>query len=325
MAVGGDNRFSGLVLQGSLPKEWIGSPHFATQTNFRGGPGSRTIMMLTNSQMHASRQVARTSQLYGKHPCFSSSPPPGIASSTVLRRPGYVALLSSFAFTHFTLAWALVPPIYLFLRQTNLSNSLLAGPQGAWILSRKVPSWVPDVVVDGLAGAPTPNEAGHKDSQALTIEQVIERVARRGIRIGWKYGKMGGSALQTLRNRGQNGEDELVDSAMQSLGLKGKSGGEVAKIEEPKQSGRFGNIKDTISGYTRRQVKSAADDIQFSQIRDGIAAWVLVKVSGKRTASLKCRLTNPASGPISSAITAVVVADPQDSQDINESVRQVRE
>jgi hypothetical protein len=33
-----------------------------------------------------------------------------------------------------------------------------------------------------------------------------------------------------------------------------------------------------VMGYTRKQAQGVASDIQFGQIRDGVAAWVLVKV-----------------------------------------------
>lgn len=178
-------------------------------------------------------------------------------------------LVPTFVLTHFTLAWALVPPIYFTLRQTNMGNALLAGPQGAWLLSRRVPEWVPDVVIDGMVGGSSASR--EEQHHQLTVEQLIERLARRGIRIGWKYASYGGAALKGLRKVTQD-EDQLAKEATQKLGAKEQ--GEAAMAES-----QVRNFASSIKGYTTKQARTAADEIEFGQIRDGIAAWVLVKVS----------------------------------------------
>lgn len=179
-------------------------------------------------------------------------------------KPSFAILAPTFLFTHVTLAWALVPPVYLFLRTTNLSNTLLAGPQGAWFLSRKVPDWVPDTMVDRLVGG-LPAD-GHAVKRP-TVEELIERLARRGIRILFNVGN---SAFSAFR-KGSGEEDALAKAALREL-----RGGLGLKSEEVRD--KADGIKEQIKGYTRRQAQGAVSEIQFGQIRDGVAAWVFVKI-----------------------------------------------
>ena len=210
-------------------------------------------------------------------------PPPATGAAAIARsyRPSLLALAPTFLFTHVTLAWALVPPVYVLLRSTNLSNTLLAGPQGAWFLSRKVPDWIPDTVIDGLVGGAPPNAvaSGRQRTEGnLTIEELIERLARRAIRIVWNVG----SSAYTGLKGGRGEEDALARAALRELrGGLGMERQEVKDEVKEKASG----VKDKLMGYTRKQAQGVASDIQFGQIRDGVAAWVLVKVSTDRDGS----------------------------------------
>ena len=194
--------------------------------------------------------------------------PTNLNSTTVARaaRPSFLVLAPTFIFTHFTLAWALVPPIYLVLRTTNLSNTLLAGPQGAWFLSRQVPTWIPDAVVDNLVGGVPVNE--RKASQRPTVEELLERLARRGIRAAYNISTSAFSAFK----KGGGEEDALARAAIREL--RGGLGMEKEEVKE-KASG----YTDKIKGFTRQQAQGAVSEIKFGQVRDAVAAWVLVKVS----------------------------------------------
>jgi hypothetical protein len=202
-----------------------------------------------------------------KAPKSSIKPTTEAAAGAISKawKPSFAILAPTFLFTHVTMAWALVPPVYFFLRTTNLSNTLLAGPQGAWFLSRRVPAFIPDTLVDSLVGGAP--EKGHSSSQRPTMEELIERLARRGIRIIYNVSR---SAFAGLKG-GAGEENALAKAALREL-----RGGLGVKEEEVRD--KADGLKDKIRGYTTRQAQSAVSDIQFGQIRDGVAAWVVVKV-----------------------------------------------
>ncbi|UZJ56599.1 hypothetical protein CBS101457_005919 [Exobasidium rhododendri] len=205
------------------------------------------------------------------------APSPGAASLTGASnaaarafKPSFLVLAPTFLFTHVTVAWALIPPVYLLLRSTNLSNTLLAGPQGAWFLSRKAPEWIPDTLIDSLVGGVPANASSSRRAKMEnrpTVEEIIERLARRAVRIFWNVGSTAYSGF-----KGGAGEEEaLTNAAMRQL--RGGLGMEKQEVKE-----KAGGIKDKVLGYTRKQAQGVAGDIKFGQIRDGVAAWVLVKV-----------------------------------------------
>ncbi|PWN33392.1 uncharacterized protein FA14DRAFT_61806 [Meira miltonrushii] len=268
-----DQYRSGVPFMG-MPKGWIGSP--LAMSN-----GARLPIALNRTALprfsipKVNKTHFSTSTVFRQQPTnttAAASAATEAAKTAVRQKPGYLLLIPTFVFTHFTLGWALVPPIYFTLRQTNISNALLAGPQGAWLLSRKVPDWVPDVVIDGLAG---PLPPGQEDRHSeMTVEQLVERMARRGLQNGWKYAKYGGKAVQSLRKLASGDQEEITQEAMRKIGGTNADKAKGANEVEARANG----IKDRIVGYTKRSARSAADEIDFGQIRDGLAAYILVKI-----------------------------------------------
>ncbi|PWN90863.1 hypothetical protein FA10DRAFT_286536 [Acaromyces ingoldii] len=188
-------------------------------------------------------------------------------------RPSFAVLAPTFLFTHVTLAWALVPPVYLFLRTTNLSNSLLAGPQGAWFLSRQVPDFIPPQLIDAIVGPPPPSSKGREgqgqERRRLTVEELLERLARRAVGIVWSTGR-GAYGIYKGARGDVSEQDAIARAAVGEIrgGSKTREDGDTA----------VDGITNKILGATRKQAQGIAGDISFGQIRDGVAAWVLVKV-----------------------------------------------
>lgn len=257
-----------------MPKGWVGSPLALFN-------GARLPMLSLQRSCAPQVNLSRINKTFFSSSSIvkqqhestvNASAVKEAAKSAARRKPGILLLLPTFVFTHFTLGWALVPPIYFTLRQTNLSNALLAGPQGAWLLSRKVPEWIPDVVIDGLAG---PLPAGYEERHPqMTVEQLVERMARRGLQNGWKYAKYGGSAVKSLRKLASGDQEEITQEAMRKIGGTNADKAKGANEVEARANG----IKDKIVGYTKRSARTAADEIDFGQIRDGLAAYILVKI-----------------------------------------------
>lgn len=208
-------------------------------------------------------------------------------------RPGLLVMLPTFVATHVTLAWALVPPVYLAMRQTQFANTLLAGPQGAWILSRQIPSWIPDVAVDGLVGRSADAEEATQRTSPLTVEQLLERLARRGAHLAMWLGK---STYNSVRGTHKE-EDELAQDAVRRVG---------AQDADQSVSSGFGQ---KLVRYTSSQARGAAHDIELGQIRDAVAAWVLVKVrkphqnKGTRTNSSLFQILFPVRLPVAIFLT----------------------
>lgn len=133
-----------------------------------------------------------------------------------------------------------------------------------------MPDWVPDTLIDGLIGGVPANASSSskaKMDRHPTVEELIERLARRAIRIFWNVGS---SAYAGIKG-GAGEEDALARAAMREL--RGGLGMEKQEVKE-----EANGLKDRVMGYTRKQAQGVASDIQFGQIRDGVAAWVLVKV-----------------------------------------------
>ena len=263
-----------------MPKGWVGSP-LANSCGARLPIALNRIALSPFNIPKVNKTPFSTSALFRQQQANTTATTAASASAAaageaaknaVRQKPGFLLLIPTFVFTHFTLGWALVPPIYFTLRQTNISNALLAGPQGAWLLSRKVPDWIPDVVIDGLAG-PLPPGQEERQSQ-MTVEQLVERMARRGLQNGWKYAKYGGNAVQSLRKFASGDAEEITQEAMRKIG--GTNPDKVKGANEVEA--RANGIKDRIIGYTKRSARTAADEIDFGQIRDGLAAYILVKI-----------------------------------------------
>lgn len=120
-------------------------------------------------------------------------------------------------------------------------------------------------MVDGLVGGVP---ADGKATQRPTVEELIERLARRGIRIIWNVSRSAASAFK----KGNEEEDALAKAAMREL-----RGGLGTKKEEVRD--KADGFKDQIKGFTTKQAQGVVSEVKFGQIRDGVAAWVLVKVS----------------------------------------------
>jgi hypothetical protein len=189
--------------------------------------------------------------------------------------------LASFGALHVGLAWALIPPIYLFLNNTNTATSLLAGPQAAYILSRKVPAWVPSP--EGRLAVSEKGEVSGKTHAAATdgertVEDYIEAVLKSSVATGWKGGKavLGGAKSLTAQLASLGG-DHKPEEASEMVGdaLKDVTGGHGSTSAKLKSMA--GNAWDSTIG---KRARERADDLKYGQIRDAVAAWVLVKVSG---------------------------------------------
>lgn len=257
-----------------MPKGWVGSPlAMSNGVKLPIALNRASLSQINIPKMNKTHFSTSTVFRQQQTNTAAAASAAGQAAKTAVRqKPGFLLLIPTFVFTHFTLGWALVPPIYFTLRQTNISNALLAGPQGAWLLSRKVPDWIPDVVIDGLAG---PLPPGQEDRYSeMTVEQLVERMARRGLQNGWKYAKYGGKAVQSLRKLASGDQEEITQEAMRKIGGTNADKAKGANEVEARANG----IKDRILGYTKQSARSAADEIDFGQIRDGLAAYILVKI-----------------------------------------------
>lgn len=216
-----------------------------------------------------------------------------------IRARPFVHLLS-FGVVHQSLAWVLLPPLYYFFRSTGAATSMLAGPQTAWILSRPVPSWLP---VPGLSLDANPeggegNARGKQAKREPTVEDVLEQVIRRAARFSWTasralYGQA--RSLESDWNRIKGGElpasigaksqpDEVADEAVRALKGQDQSG-----------EGKAGwNIPDL--GFSDR-VRKSAGEVRIREVVDGVAAYVVVKVSLPAITKLLHHRTLPIFGP----------------------------
>lgn len=121
-------------------------------------------------------------------------------------------------------------------------------------------------MVDNLVGGIPANQ--RKAADRPTVEELLERLARRGIRAAYNISTSAFSAFK----KGGGEEDALARAAIREL--RGGLGFEKEEVKE-----KAGGYKDKIKEFTSKQAQGAVGDIKFGQIRDGVAAWVLVKVS----------------------------------------------
>lgn len=218
------------------------------------------------------------------------------------RKFGWLVLAPTFLFTHVTLAWGLVPPVYFILRQTSLANTLLAGPQGAFVLSRRIPQWVPDGLVNPIVGEKQQQlqqledgSGGQRSKDAasvrrdLTVEDLVERLAQRGVRTAWRGGSTIFKGLRKAKVDSSADEEALARDAVRQIGGGGSSKHKGEGGSSGENSGAASDLSKRIRDYAGRHVRSTTEDIKLGQIRDGVAAWVLVKVSVRAGRRFNCR------------------------------------
>ncbi|EPQ29401.1 uncharacterized protein PFL1_03156 [Pseudozyma flocculosa PF-1] len=206
--------------------------------------------------------------------------------SAVKARP--LVHASTFLALHVTVAWALVPPIYAFFRSTNTANALLAGPSVSYILAKPIPTWLPA----SLRGqSPSSSSSSASDApdptnnQVQTVEDLLELQVRQFVKLLWKGGVGVYSTVNRFKAKDQHegGEGDVTKGLARSAiaFLRGKAKGTDSDAdttlqqydEQHEQSRRPGWAK----GYFGEQARKNAGDIKLGQIRDAVAAYVVVK------------------------------------------------
>lgn len=237
------------------------------------------------------------------------------------------AYLTSFGALHVGLAWGLVPPLYWVLHSTNSATAMLAGPQAAYVLSRKVPSWVPvpgyKAGLTHKASAGGDETAGETQTGERTVEDCLEAVVRSSIAAGWTGGKavLGGAKSLTAQ-LSQLGGVEKPEEAGQivSDALKDVTGG------HGKSSAKLKSLAgDAWNSTVGKGAREHASDLRYAQIRDAVAAWVIVKVSSIVFPAWLALLRSVASsfpGLITCAAAPVHLSDAQSRARAVKSVRE---
>ncbi|CEH16169.1 hypothetical protein CBOM_06035 [Ceraceosorus bombacis] len=225
----------------------------------------------------------------------ASPAPPQYGLAAVRAAPFKHAL--ALVVLHVGISQVLLLPAYWAVHSAGLGNSMLAGPQAAWILSRPLPAWMANAV--GLGSAPSKSPALTEEGQEIQSKQEImrRRLERRGRRatvedlLELEVGKLASGAwgaggglirlISDFRASAQGpsgtGTDQESQRAMDELKGRGGGGDGAGDGAGAKSWGT------ALGGSISTQARGIAGNIRITQVRDAFAAWVVDATPGEAT------------------------------------------
>lgn len=202
---------------------------------------------------------------------------PGTASAARLpvsfkNYPARYAL--AFVAIHPTIAWGLMTPMYFLCHYTSLSTLLLAGPGGGAVLNTRIPSFLPASAIYGLREARARHELHNPGGSDPTVEEWMEMAIRKFASSSWQVAK-------GIRNLVTNVKGS-VDGDFSPPGFDLKTMKRVQKVAADVQAQGLDGFKGDANekkSWWHGYVKNRAEEIRFREVADGVAAYILIKVS----------------------------------------------
>lgn len=180
--------------------------------------------------------------------------------------------LLAFSTVHTTIAWGLLGPTYLFLSATGLTPLFLAGPQGVAVLKTRIADFVPNGFVYGLRDCRA--KVHERGDPTPTIEEWMETSIKKAAKGIWTGAKALRGVVSRVRGLSTPaGVESEVERWAKSLQDKGLPTGEDAKQQDKV-------VTNPVSSFITNQ----EEGVKVRDLANGVAAWVLIKVSTTRVA-----------------------------------------
>lgn len=214
--------------------------------------------------------------------------------------------LFTFGALHVTIAQLSLIPAYAFLHYSGIGNTLLAGPQAAYLLQRPLPSWA----ISSLGLKQPSTLEGGKLAKGPTVEDALEVGLKRVASGAWASG---GAVFRLIGGFQKSFDKEdpvgsLANIANETKKLRSsdaKEGAEEADraIDSLKRKKSWtGSAKEKLGGRAR----DIAGDVKLAQVRDALGAWVIVKVSrylgNRRCGLVDCRCVRSRSSSLGARV-----------------------